>query len=171
MSAQALLTIDGKCYMSTKAAAGKWNLQPKTVANYCKTDKIKNKFKNGRYGWYIRIDEIKPLSQYEIRKILILTLSLKNNPTYEIDWTPFQYDDSVIEKIYDYLHVNGYIQKFLIKDKKRIPYDVVLTPKGMELVTTIQKEEKSLKSNKILMDWLPIIINIAQLYLQTKSSI
>ena len=165
MSAPAVLDIDGKKYMSTKAAAELWNLHHKTVSAYCKSDKIKNKFKNGRFGWYIRIDEIKPLSQAEIRKILILSLQLKNNPDYTIEWTAFNYDESVLESIYNHLYVHGYIQHFSVEDKKRIPYDVVLTPKGMELATTFQKEKNS-DFNVTLTQWLPIIISAAQLYFQ-----
>lgn len=165
MAAPALLIIDGNTYMSTKAAADLWNLQPKTVSDYCKNNKIKNKFKNGRLGWYIRTDEIKPLSQEEIRRMLILTLQLKNNPAYEIDWSLFEYDESVLDSIYTHLHVHGYIQNFSVENKKRIPYDVVLTQKGMELATTFRKG-KITDFTVTLTQWLPIIISVAQLYFQ-----
>lgn len=165
MAAPALLVIDGNNYMSTKTAAKLWNLQPKTVSDYCKNNKIKNKFKNGHFGWYIRTDEIKPLSQEEIRRILILTLQLKNNPAYEIDWSLFEYDESVLDSIYTHLNAHGYIQDFSIEDKKRIPYEVVLTQKGMELATTFRKE-KIADFTVTLTQWLPIIIGAAQLYFQ-----
>lgn len=165
MAAPALLTIDGNTFMSTKAAANLWNLQPKTVSDYCKNNKIKNKFKNGCLGWYIRTDEIKPLSQEEIRRMLILTLQLKNNPAYEIDWSLFEYDESVLDSIYTHLYVHGYIQNFSVEDKKRIPYDVVLTQKGMELATTFRKG-KIADFTVTLTQWLPIIISAAQLYFQ-----
>ena len=42
MAAPSLLIIEENTYMSTKAAAKLWNLQPKTVSNYCKNNKIKN---------------------------------------------------------------------------------------------------------------------------------
>lgn len=165
MSVPAFLTIEGKHYMSTKTAANLWGLQPKTVSDYCKNNKIKYKFKNGRFGWYIRTDEIKPLSHEEIRRMLILTLQLKNNPTYEIDWTLFNYDESVLESIYNHLCTHGYIQNFLIEDKKRIPYDVILTQKGIELATTFRNKKIS-DFATTLTQWLPIIINVAQLYFQ-----
>ena len=168
MSAPALLTIENHVYMSTKAAADLWGLHPKTVSDYCKTNKIINKFKNGSLGWYIRIDEIKPLTQEEIRRILILTLQLKNNPSCEVDWALFNQNETVLDNIYNYLYRLGYILPFSIENKKKIPYEVILTQRGMELVT-------SLKKNKIqdfattLTQWLPIMINIAQLYIQAKS--
>lgn len=165
MSAPALLTIENHMYMSTKAAADLWGLHPKTVSNYCKSNKIINKFKNGSLGWYIRIDEIKPLTQEEIRRILILTLQLKNNPVCEVDWSLFNQDVSTIEKIYNHLVSLGYIQPFTIENPRHIPYEVVLTLRGMELVTSFGKNKIS-DFTTTLAQWLPIVINLAQLYLQ-----
>ena len=105
------------------------------------------------------------MSQEEIHRILILTLQLKNNPAYEIDWSLFEYDESVLDSIYTHLHTHGYIQDFSIEDKKRIPYEVVLTQKGMELATTFRKE-KTANFTVTLTQWLPIIISAAQLYFQ-----
>ena len=168
MSAPALLTVDGSNYMSTKTAAELWGLQRKTVSDYCKNNKIKNKFKNGRFGWYIRTDEIKPLSQEEIRKILILTLQLKNNPACEIDWSLFNCDEAVLESIYQHLFLHGYVQSFSIADKRRIPSEVILTEKGMECVTTFKKEKLS-DFSVAITQWLPIVISVAQLYCQVNS--
>lgn len=165
MSAPALLVVDGNSYMSTKAAAQLWNLQTKTVSNYCKDGKIKHCFKNGRLGWYIRTDEIKPLSQEDIRRILVLTLQLKNNPAYEIDWTLLDCDRSVLESTYNHLQAQGYICDFSVDDEKRLPYEVVLTQKGMELVTTFKKT-KIASFPEALVQWMPIMINVAQLYFQ-----
>ena len=170
MLAPALLVIDGNNYMSTKTAAELWGIHPKTVSNYCKDNRIKNKFKNGRLGWYIRTDEIKPLSQEEIRRMLILTLQLKNNPDCEIDWMQFQYNELVLDSIYTHLHTHGYIQGFSIEEKKRIPYDVVLTQKGMELATTFRKGKIS-NFTETLRQWLPIVISAAQLYFQINPTI
>ena len=165
MSAPSLITVDGHKYMSTKSAADLWDLSPKTISDYCKDDKIRNKFKNGRFGWYIRTDEIKPLSQKDIHKLLVFTLQLKNDSTYEIDWTLFNYDESVFESIYQHLLARGYIRPFSISDKKRIPYEVVLTQKGMEIATNFKKEKISNLSVAITQ-WLPVVIGAAQLYFQ-----
>lgn len=167
MIAPALLTIDGYNYMSTKTAANLWNLNSKTVSEYCNSGKIKNKFKNGRFGWYIRTDEMKPLSEKEIRKILVLTLQLKNNPSYGIDWSLLEYDESAFERIYQQLFFRGYIESFTSIDKARIPYDVILTPKGMEVATSI-KNAKTQNLYATVTEWLPIIISAAQLYFQLR---
>ena len=163
MQSQAILEIEGKKYMSTKTAADCWNLKPKTVAEYCRTDRLIDKIKIEN-KWYIFIDEMKPLSIGEIRKLLILTVQLKNKPTLEIDWSAFSFDDSKIEIIYKNLALNKYIFPFDIRDKKRIPYEVVLTEKGLDAITnTTKRENKSFST--VLKEWLPIIIQLAQLSL------
>ena len=164
MAAPVFLKIDDSTYMSTKAAADAWGLKPKTVAKYCRDGKIIHKFKNGNLGWYIRVDEIKPLSQEEIRKTLILTLQLKNNPDYEIDYSTFGFNETAIESVYHHICSHGYIEPFSIEDKQRIPYDVVLTQKGMEFTTT-HKQPSSRDISNTVSNWVSIIANVAQLYL------
>lgn len=165
MLAPARLTIDDKVYMSTSAAAEVWGVAPKTVAKYCRDGKIKNKFKHERFGWYIRTDEIKPFDQSEIHKILVMTQHLKNNPMLEIDWDEFEYNDLVLEKIYQHLFARGYIQPFSIAEKRKIPYEVVLTQNGSEAAASLKKEKK-FDFSEIASRWLPIIIGAAQLYFQ-----
>lgn len=169
MEAPRIITVDGKKYMSTKTAADIWRLKPRTVSDYCNSGKIINKFKNGRYGWYIDINEIRPLSVYEIRRFLILTLTLKNNPEYEIDWDSFDYDNSAIEVIYKNLVGMGYIYPFSIENKQKIPYEVNLTPQGLDLVTSY-KQPKKPNYSEIVGKWLPIMISLAQLYFQIAQS-
>ena len=77
MSSQALIEVDGNKYMSTKTAADLWSLSARTVSNYCKNNRIHRKFKNGKLGWYIHVDEIKPLSDIEIHRLLVLSIQLK----------------------------------------------------------------------------------------------
>ena len=165
MRGPALIKIENVTYMSTRAAAELWGLTVRTVADYCNNNKIINKFKNGRLGWYIRTDEIKPLTQDEIRKILILTLQLKNNLSYEVDWCVFNNTPYSIENIYKQLYYRGYIQEFSVENDKKIPYEVVLTQKGMELSTSI-KMKKNWDFTKIITQYLPVLINLAQLYFQ-----
>lgn len=162
MSISPIISIDGKKYMSVKTAADLWGLSPRTVSDYCKNDRIINKIKPGGH-WYIWIDEIKPLSIKEIRKLLVLSLQLKNRPSLEIDWSTFSFDYSAIEIIYRNLADQGYIEEFYIKDKKRIPYEVVLTQKGFNIVTTISKEKNATDFSSALQQWLPIVVDVAQL--------
>ncbi len=167
MPTQAILEIDGQKYMSTKTAADLWNLSPSTVSNYCKTGRILRKFKNGSKGWYIHIDEIKPLSDTDIHRLLVLSIQLKNNPSLEIDWSTFSFDDNVIDVIYQNLVTLGYIFPYSIADKRRIPYEVVLTQKGLETATSF-KQKTIPDYSSLLSQWLPILIDVAKLIIQAK---
>lgn len=169
MHSQAILEIEGKKYMSTKTAADLWGLSSRTVSNYCKRDRIRRKFKNGGMGWYIYIDEIKPLSDAEIHKLLVLSIQLKNNPSLEIDWSTFNFDNSIIDVIYQNLVASGYIQPYNISDKRRIPYEVILTQKGLETATSF-KQKNIPDYSTLVSQWLPILINIAQLIFQIKQA-
>lgn len=170
MRAQAILNVDGKKYMSTKTAANLWGISTSTVSDYCKNDRIHHKFKNGRMGWYIYIDEIKPLSDNEIHRLLVLSIQLKNNPSLEIDWTTFDFDNSIIDVVYQNLVESGYIQPYNIDDKRRIPYEVILTQKGLEMATSFKHKAIPDYSTSV-SQWLPILINAAQLILQIKQAI
>lgn len=162
-----LIEVNGKKYMNTKAAAELWDVRPNTVREYCKEDRVSDKFKTESGQWYISIDEMKPLTKEEVRKFLILTLQLKNNPNREIEWPFLQYDDLVLDRIYNQLYRRGYIKEYLISDPKRIPYEVELTQDGIEMAT---KYPSKMKIDLVgtLAQWLPIIISVAQLYFQLK---
>lgn len=169
MSAQSLIEVDGNKYMSTKTAAELWGLSPRTVSDYCKNNRIHRKFKNGKLGWYIHIDEIKPLTDTEIHRLLVLSIQLKNNPSLTIDWTTFNFDDEAIDAVYQSLYQSGYIHSYSVSDKRRIPYEVILTQKGLEMATAFNK--KSIPDfSTVCSQWLPVLINIAQLYMQIKQS-
>ena len=161
MATSDIIIVEGKKYVSTKIIAKTWGLTRNTVSDYCKSNKIINKFKDGN-RWYIRTDEIKPLTNEEIHRLLMLTLQLKNNPSLKIDWSTFSFDDSFIEYIYQNLVEQKYIEQFTIRDKKRIPYEVILTQKGLDIAMKYRKG-KTNDFSAIVSQWLPIIINVAQL--------
>ena len=165
MKYQSIIELNGKKYMNTKTAANAWNLRPSTVSNYCAKGKICQAIKYFEKRWYIPIDAVKPLSDDEIRKFLILTLQLKNKPSLKIDWSEFQGDKSARDTIYRYLVFRELIESFDISDEKRIPYEVVLTQKGLEFATA-SKKEKIEDFNTALKEWLPKIIEAAQLIVQ-----
>lgn len=167
MSSPAIVDINNEKYMSTKTAANLWGLSTRTVANYCNSNRIHRKFKNGKLGWYIHIDEIKPLTDIEVHRLLVLSIQLKNNPTLQIDWSTFTFDSSAIDVVYQNLVETGFLQPYVVTDYHRIPYEVVLTQKGLEMATSFKK--KSIPDYATLCSqWLPVLINAAQLYLQIK---
>lgn len=165
MKYPSILELNGQKYMSTQIAAGVWNLKRQTVSDYCSKGKVYRAIKYQEARWYIPIDAVKPLSDDEIRCFLTLTLQLKNKPSLEIDWSLFPVGDSVIEPIYRYLFFREFIENFSISNQKRIPYEVVLTQKGLEFVTT-RKKEKIEDFGIILKEWVPTIIGVAQLIVQ-----
>lgn len=165
MKYPSIIELNGQKYMNTKTAADAWNLRPATVAEYCKDGKIYNAKKYLESRWYIPVNAVKPLSNEEIRRFLILTLQLKNKPSLKIDWSTFPSDYSSVELIYRYLVFRNMIENFDIQDKKHIPYEVVLTPKGMEIATSGHRE-KPTDYGTALKEWLPTIINAAQLIIQ-----
>lgn len=165
MKYPSIIELNGKKYMNTKTAAGAWNLKPATVSAYCKEGKICNAVKYLEERWYMPIDTVKPLSNDEIRRFLILTLQLKNKPSLEIDWAIFPSDYSSVELIYRHLVFRNMIENFDIQDKKHIPYEVVLTQKGMEIATSGNRG-KIADFGTALKEWLPTIIEAAQLIVQ-----
>ena len=165
MKYPSFIEYNGKKYMSAKTAADIWSLKPATVSEYCNKGKIHQAFKYLEARWYIPVDAVKPLSNDEIRRFLILSLQLKNKPSLEIDWSTFPNDDSSVALIYRHLVFREMIENFSINDKKRIPYEVILTQKGLEFVTSGNKE-KIEDFGTAMKEWLPTIIGAAQLIAQ-----
>lgn len=165
MKYPSVIELNGKRYMSVKTAADAWGLKQNTVSAYCKEGRICHAVKYLEKRWYMPIDAVKPLSNDEIRRFLILTLQLKNKPSLEIDWPTFPCEDSSVELIYRHLVFRNMIENFDIEDKKRIPYEVVLTQKGLETATSGNKE-KIADFGTAMKEWLPTIVGAAQLIVQ-----
>lgn len=165
-----IIELNGETYMSTKIAADSWKIKQETIAKYCAAGKICHSVKYFGKRWYIPIDAVKPLPNDEIRRLLILTLQLKNNPSLEIDWSVFPIKNPAIDTIYRYLAFLELIETFDIVDVKRIPYEIILTRKGLEFVTS-NKKEKITDYNTTLREWLPTIIGAAQLIAQVAQTI
>lgn len=161
MKAQPIIEVHGKKYMSTKAASELWDMSQKTIASYCREKIIRNAFKTEKNHWYIWIDEIKPLTNDVIHKVLVFSLELKNNSDREINWQGLA-DPSVLEPVYKQLVHHGYINDFQIADMKRIPYEITLTQKGMEMATKYQRE-KTYDFKEISMQLLQLFTALANL--------
>ena len=156
------IELDGKKYMSTSFAAKHWGVTQNTVSQYCRQGRIYDCFQDEKKRWFISIDEIKPLKDDEIKRILFLSLQLKNNPSLPIDWSTFDFDEKVIDIIYRNLANEKYIMEFNCSDKKKIPYEIVLTQKGMEKVFSVPKDRLGDFKNAV-HHWLPIVISITEL--------
>jgi hypothetical protein len=165
------IEIDGKKYMSSRRAAELWNKSQGTISKYCKLGKVpKSKcIKDSHNNWYIDINTVYPLSDDEVRKLLTLTLQLKNNPLYSFDWSTFTIDVENIRPIYEYLADMKYILRFQINDSKRLPYDIVLTERGMKLVTGWKSENKiDFNFSNSLLQWSSVVLNLVSLIEEIK---
>lgn len=161
---QSVIEYNGQKYVNTKVAADIWNLKQRTVSNYCKNGKVDRAIKYKESRWFIPIDSAKPLSDEETYKMLVMTLQLKNKPSLKIDWSEISVDNSVIVSIYRYLVFRGLIEDYDISDVRRLPYEVVLTQKGMEFVTSPKKKIEGFGT--VMQNWISIIIGVAQLAVQ-----
>lgn len=165
------IEIDGKKYMSSRRAAELWNKSQGTISKYCKLGKVpKSKcIKDSHNNWYIDINTVYPLSDDEVRKLLTLTLQLKNNPLYSFDWSTFTIDVENIRPIYEYLADMKYISRFTINDSKRLPYDIVLTERGMNLVIGWKGENKTdFNFVNSLLQGSSVVIKLASLIEEIK---
>ena len=150
--------------MTTQEAAELWDLSQYTVSKYCKEGKIPDAVKiSGK--WRIPKNSVRPVTDKDLRKILFLTLQLKNNPEYEIDYDVLGLEGTNIKKVYDYLHSLKLIEKLPEGiPVHKIPYKAVLTKRGMSIIENGSKGEKSSSTpkniQKTVLDWGPAVIHL-----------
>lgn len=162
MAKQNYIKVQDNFYANVNVTAENWNLKPATVRGYCNEKKIPNCFKDDKGKWWIPVDSIKPLSTENIKQILFLTLQLKNNPRIPIDWSVFDFDTNNLRKVYEYLAVEEYIENFDIEQTERLPYDIVLTAKGLNLIFS-SKKVSTQSMQETLNICIPLISNIMKL--------
>lgn len=132
---RSVFEINGQTLYSPKGAANKWGLSHQAVTTACKEGRIVGAFQDSTNKWCIPDAAMKPLEKAVIRKILIITLSLKNTPNITIS----ELEDYDIPKIYKYLKDTEYIRDFN-ENSNRIPYEVILSDKGMSLAFDNKKD-------------------------------
>lgn len=166
MGSKKMVEVNGKKYISSKLAAEAWEITQGTVADYCRTGRIKDCWKDACNRWFIAIDTIKPLSNAEVQRLLFLVLQLKNDPTLEINWSMFTFDRGIIDLIYSNLVYEGYLKPFDIQEKERIPYEVILTQRGMEVALPRRHCKTDVSFSGVIAQWAPTVVGIAQLVVQ-----
>jgi hypothetical protein len=157
-----VIEIRGQRYMDTKTAASLFDVSKSTVTRYCREGRIPDAFLNEKSVWRIPINSIKPLTDTEIQRVLFLTLQLKNDPTLRIDFEALGISDEQLPHVYQYLLKTGYI-RYPKKDilPLRLPYEVILTQKGFDLLK-VNHVEKQSNIGEIIKDWAPIVISVAE---------
>lgn len=132
MLQKTLIEIDGKMYMSPKAAGDLWDLSPQKVTAECKAGRIVGATKDSGNHYIIPIDSRKPLDNETIRKILIALLAIKNKPGNDL------FDEKGADDLFGYLRDIGLLEGHDLKT-------ATLTIKGMELATA---------GNPVEVDWI-----------------
>ncbi len=123
MNRKVLVEIDGKKYMSPKAAGDLWDMSTQKVTAECKAGRVAGATTDTGGHYIIPIDAKKPLDSETIRKILISLLAMKNRPGSEF------IDEEGAFELHDYLCDIGLIEGDDLKT-------AILTNKGMELATS-----------------------------------
>ena len=154
-----IIDVNGKKHMNVKTAAQLWNVSASTVRAYCREDKIADKIRTAKNQWYISVEEIKPISKSEIKKLLFLVLQLKNNPKAEIDWSIFETKEMEILLAFDYLRRLGYVRSFDEKAGDKIPRTATLTEKGMREAMS-QKEPPNFDWKNFILTYGTILYEI-----------
>lgn len=127
-----LVEIEGKQYMSPKAAAGLWGLSTQKVVVECKKGKILGACKDSKDAWIIPIDAKKPVSDEDIRSFLVALLAIKNKPGTGVE------NEKTIRAVLEYLEKLDYIEP--IEDVNSMDLSsIVLSGKGMEVATSGKK--------------------------------
>ena len=121
-----MVEIKGERYITPKPAADCWGMSQQAVTSACRDGRILGAFQDTRGKWLVPANACKPMEREDIRRILILSLALKNRPDQVINNNSF---DQMVT-VYRYLRDTGYIEDFDEKSE-RIPFEVVLTEKGM----------------------------------------
>ena len=150
--------------MTTKEAAAIWGIKEKTISNYCNLGYIPNAEKvAGR--WIIPDKSLKPLSQDTIRRLLIVSIGLKNNVASGCDWSTFDFKEEDIRLVYESLHYRKYIKEITNISTNRIPYELELTEKGVELIEGANNKTKDyVEAWNAAMQGLSFIISLLQLF-------
>ena len=132
---RSVFELNGITYYSPKAAADNWKMSHQAVTSACKDGRIVGAIQDSTKKWCIPDSAMKPLDSQIIRNTLIITLSLKNTPNISIS----ELETYDVPKIYKYLKDTGYIKDFN-ESSNRIPYEAILSDKGMSLAFNKKKE-------------------------------
>lgn len=101
---------------------------------------IPNCKKNGREQ-DIPDDSIKPLTEKDIRRLLLISVRVQNDENLECDWSTFDFKPEDIRKVYESLVYRKYIRYIKNTPTERIPYELKFTQKGMDLIDKISSKE------------------------------
>lgn len=157
-----IIIVDGKEYHSTRLMAEKWEVAKETISGYCREGLVPGAFKDSTNKWFLPGNAPKPPTKSEIRKVLFLSLQLKNAPACAIDYHILGIDPAQLPAVYDYLAALAYIRPPSHRiEPARLPYEVQLTQKGLDLVFQApQPAPARAEILHLINSWGPTILNI-----------
>ena len=160
MRPQLIWEFDGKTYMSVKAAHDKWvDVSSNEITAACKDKRIVGVIQDPEGHYYIPVEAKRPMTPENIRTVLIATISLKNRPD---DVTTITHTKGLRE-MYTYLSRIDMIEPFDINDENRIPYDVIITDKGMDYMLS-GNFFRNINWETVLMNVISIAGSIASIW-------
>jgi len=142
-------------------AAGRWELKPGTVRNYCSNGLIPGALKiNGK--WKIPCDAIKPLSSEKLKQLLRLINMLKHYPDLDIDYCVTGLSDRNITRVFEHLVLLGVAQKFDTKEQaERIPHILKLTQRGLDIIESSKTSKNNIDKEAVIKIGLTAFVEVA----------
>ena len=155
--------LEGNRYVTTKVMSGFWDVTQKTVADYCRDGMVIGAFKDSSNRYIIPANAKKPLNKNVIERVLWLIITLKNKPSYPIDYSSLEVNPTDMTWVFRYLCALSLIHPIAETcPTDQLPYAAKLTDKGLAL---IQKSSTSFHDQKgantaTLVQLLPALAKI-----------
>ena len=154
--------IEGKRYVTTKVMAGFWDVSQRTVTEYCRDCLVIGAFKDSSNRYMIPSDAKKPLSKNVIEKVLWLVVQLKNNSSYQIDYSSLGVTTNDIEWAFKYLAALSFFEPISQEcPVSEIPYKAQLTDKGFALIQNPAKKDRKSLDTAAIIELLPALVKTA----------
>lgn len=144
--------------MTVKDFAEKYNLSQATVRKYC-NQKVIDGAKKVKGKWIIPDDAIKPLTEKQMRQMLLSLLMYKNNPAAGFDFTPADCNERDVSKYFKYLSNRNLILGFKADEGDKVPMNVYVSNKGLDFLFNSKDKKKWSEVIKQLgKELLPVVI-------------
>jgi hypothetical protein len=144
--------------MTVKEYAERYHLTQATVCKYCKHEMIDGAKKiDGK--WRIPDDAIRPLTEKQMRRMLVSLLMYKNNPATGFDFSQANCNERDILKYLKYLSNRNLILGFKEEEGGQMPMNVYVSNKGLDLLfNSTDKKKWSDVIKELGRELLPVVI-------------
>lgn len=144
--------------MTVQEYAKKYKLSQATVRKYCKQEMIDGAEKiDGK--WSIPNDAIRPLTEKQMRRMLVSLLMYKNNSAVGFDFSLADCNERDISKYLKYLSNRNLILGFKEEEGDQMPMNVYVSNKGLDfLFNNTDKKKWSDVIKELGKELLPVVI-------------